>query len=232
MDIGVRTIDWDQEWKNVFDHYQQDIRHAYYIRAILNENEHDLLELGAGSFRDMAALNRWGYTCSGMDYSEESVLMAKEYFKKYEDKIYRMDGFNLLFDDNSFDLSYHNGFWVCFYDNEIKRLMEEQARVTKYRIVATVHNKHNSQFVDYFEHLSEKDPLYKIRFFEMDEIAELMKTVCKDIKIIPVGKGKKLYEDDLINIGLGDPQFVRCSFDYHGIDLLSSSERLMCIGTL
>lgn len=233
MNVGIRSVDiWDEQWKNIFDHYQQDIRHAYYIRAILNENEYNLLEIAAGSFRDVGALNNWGVSCVGVDYSEESVNKAKQYFSNCEDKIIKMDAFSLSFNNHQFDISYHNGFWTYFSDDEIIELMKEQARVTKYRIVATVHNKHNSDFVNYFDRLSQNDPLYKLRFFEMDEMYSLMKNVCEKVEIIPVGKGKKYYEDDLINIGLGTPDCLRKSFDYHKQDLVNSSERLMCIGTL
>ena len=195
-------------------------------------NEHNLLEIAAGSFRDVGALNKWGISCVGVDYSEESVGQSKKYFPLYKDKIMRMDAFSLNFVDNQFDFSFHNGFWTYFEDEEILRLLKEQARVTKYRIVATVHNKHNSNFVDYFNHLSESDPLYKLRFFEMDEMYSLMNTVCEKVEIIPVGKGKKYYEDDLINIGLGNPEYLRKSFDYHKLNLIDISERLICIGTL
>lgn len=233
MEIGIRTVDiWDDQWKNIFDHYQQDIRHAYYIRAILNTNECNLLEIAAGSFRDVGALNNWGISCVGVDYSEESVNRAKNYFTLYEDKIIRMDAFSLKFKEHQFDMSYHNGFFTYFSDDEIINLLKEQARVTKFRIVATVHNKHNLDFVNYFDRLSKDDPLYKLRFFEIDEISSLMSSVCREVKIIPVGKGKRYYEDDLINIGLGDPNYLKKSFDYHKLDLLNSSERLMCIGTL
>ncbi len=224
--------DWDDQWRGIFDHYQQDIRHAYYIRAILESRENNLLEIAAGSFRDMGALNRWGYTCVGIDYSSMSVLKAKEYFAGYADRIHRMNAFDIQFEDGTFDLSFHNGIWNYFDDNQIKALLAEQARVTRYRVVATVHNKHNTQFVEYFNRLSQKDPLYNLRFFEVDEMVELMKMVCREVKVIPVGKGKKLYEDELINIGLGDASYLKRSFDYHGMNLLPVSERLMCIGLL
>ena len=233
MSWGITNADiWNEQWKNIFDHYQQDIRHAYYIRAILNENEHKLLEIAAGSFRDIGALNKWGYNCYGVDYSEEAIFQAQKYFSSYRNKIFNMNAFNLDFPDKIFDLSYHNGFWTYFDDNDIEKLLKEQARVTKNRVIVTVHNKHNSEFVDYFKRLSQQDPLYNLRFFEVNEISELMKTVCRDVYIIPVGKGKKYYEDDLINIGLGDAQYIKRSFDYHKLNLLPVSERLMCIGQL
>jgi len=233
MEFGISEMEgWNVQWENNFEHYQQDMRHACYIRSILQTREHDLLEIAAGSFRDMGTLNKWGYTCFGIDYSPVSISKAKDYFEEYAGRILRMDAFNLEFSDDRFDLSFHNGFWNYFEDDRIKKLLAEQARVTKYRVVATVHNKHNRQFVEYFCRLSEKDPLYKLRFFEVDEMIELMKTACREVKVIPVGKGKKLYEDELINIGLGDARYLKKCFDHHGMDLLPISERLMCIGLL
>ena len=233
-EIGINTKkEWDQEWEIIFDHYQQDLRHAYYIRAVLNPNEKRIIELAAGSFRDTGALNAMNINCYGIDYSSKSVSLAKKQFQPIADKLSEQDAFNTDFSDKSFDLSFHNGFWVHFSDNnDIIRLIQEQARITKYRMIAIVHNAHNRQFVEYFDKLKQNDPLYKIRFFEMEEITELMKNVAKNVEIIPVGKGKKYFEDDLINIGLGEANFIRKSFDYHRLNLLDVSERLLCIGEL
>jgi predicted transcriptional regulator with HTH domain len=233
LQIGITEKKvWDDKWADIFNHYQQDLRHAYYIRAILNPNEKKIIELAAGSFRDTGALNDMHIDCYGIDYSTQAVLLAKKQFPLIADKLSEQDGFNIKFQDNFFDLSFHNGFWILFSDSDILKLMQEQARITKYRIVATVHNAHNKSFVEYFDRLKMNDPLYQIRFFETDEITELMKTVAKNVKIILVGKGKKYYEDDLINIGLGDAVYIKKSFDYHKMNLLETSERLLCIGEL
>ena len=233
-EIGIKTKEqWNQKWGDIFDHYQQDLRHAYYIRAILNHNEKKIIELAAGSFRDTAALNAMNINCYGADYSLKAVSLAEKQFPSIAEKLSEQDAFNLSFPDKSFDLSFHNGFWVLFSDdNDILKLIKEQARITKHRIVATVHNAHNKSFVEYFDKLKENDSLYSIRFFEMQEMEYLMKSVAKTVKIIPVGKGKKYYEDDLINIGLGDAEFLKKSFDYHNLNLLDTSERLLCIGEL
>jgi ubiquinone/menaquinone biosynthesis C-methylase UbiE len=233
IEIGVKSQqEWDEKWVGIFDHYQHDIRHAYYINAILNPNEKKLLEIAAGSFRDAGALNKWGLECYGVDFSAKSVELAKKQFQGFAERISQQDAFEFDFEDKTFDLSYSNGFWVCFDNDDILNLAKEQARITKYRIVATVHNAHNKQFVEYFDKLKQNDPLYKIRFFEIEEITELMKNVAKNVYIIPVGKGKKHYEDDLINIGLGKAEYIKRSFDYHKLNLLDNSERLMCIGEL
>ncbi len=39
---------WNTAWDKYFDHYQQDLRHAYYINAFLNNDEHKILEIAAG----------------------------------------------------------------------------------------------------------------------------------------------------------------------------------------
>lgn len=223
---------WDEKWREIFNHYQDDLRHAYYMRAIFEPSEKKILEIAAGSFRDMGTLNKWGYVCYGVDFSIEAVERAKRQYSEFEDRISFMNGFALDYANNEFDITFHNGLWIYFNDDEIVQLAREQQRVSRYRMAVTVHNGHNQAFVDYFRMKAETDPLYNIRFFTIDEITHFMSQVSNNIKIIPCGKGKKLYEDDLINIGLGDAKYIRRSFDYHGIDLLETSERLLCVGEL
>lgn len=222
--------DWDRTWTSVFDRYQQDIRHAYYIRAICQGEDRKILEIAAGSFRDVAALNTMGIECSGMDYSAEAVTRAREYFPQISGKLHRMDAFALDFPDGSFDMSYHNGFWGLFDDDDIVRLAKEQARVSRHRIVATVHNAHNMAFREYFERVSKHDPLYRIRFFEVEQITSIMRLVCRDVKVVPVGKAKQSHEDELINRGKTSPSFMKRYFERCGHRFLERSERLLCIG--
>ena len=224
--------DWDRKWKDIFEHYQQDLRHAYYIYAMLNAHERHILEIGAGSFRDMAALCRLGVDCEGMDFSQESVRLARQQFPEFFSSIHQMSAFEMSFVDQAFDVSYHNGVWVLFDDAQIQLLAAEQARITRHRMFATVHNAHNQQFVDYFGRLKEQDPLYDIRFFEMDEIINLMRQVCRDVVVIPVGKGKQRHEDLLIKDGTTDPKNLRACFEENGLKYLENSERLMCIGII
>lgn len=62
---------WNTAWDKYFDHYQQDLRHAYYINAFLNNDEHKILEIAAGSFRDFHLLNKLGRNCFAFDYCEK-----------------------------------------------------------------------------------------------------------------------------------------------------------------
>lgn len=225
------STDWDNEWMISFDHYQKDIRHAYYINAVLDEYS-KVLEIAAGSFRDVNKLNELGRNCWGLDFSGYAVENAKSIFPKYKNKIINGDAYDLPFADKEFEVSYHNGFWGYFNDEEIDRLLHEQVRVTNKLVIATVHNRHCQQFFDYFERKKIEDPLFNIRFFTKEEMINYLSAYCRKIKIIPVGKQKKYYEDDLINIGLCDARYLKMSFDYHGENLIDCSERLMCIGFL
>jgi hypothetical protein len=233
--IGITTqSQWDQTWPQLFDHYQQDTRHAYYVNAQLSEAESKVLEMGAGSFRDMALLNRLGVNCAGTDFSQTAVDLAQRQFPDLREKIFQGDAFDLMtVADEAFDVSFHNGLWVLFDDDaKLLQLASEQARVSRRRIIATVHNAHNPAFVEYFAKLAENDPLYRIRFFTIDEMRELMRGVCHAVDIVPVGKGKKYYEDEMINEGRCGRADLRAFFDHAKMDHLVTSERLLCIGHL
>jgi ubiquinone/menaquinone biosynthesis C-methylase UbiE len=233
--IGItKESEWDKKWPTIFQHYQQDIRHAYYLNAFLDENDKKILEIAAGSFRDMAVLNNLGVECWGTDYSKNSVDLARKHFPLLKNMIFQSDAYNMRnINDNAFDATFHNGFWVLFDDNnEISALAKEQARITKRKMVVTVHNGHNKKFIHYFKKLSREDPLYRIRFFTIDEIRSLMLTVCKSVKIVPVGKGKKHFEDQMINNGVVDRKGMNAFFEDAEMKHIDISERLLCIGFL
>lgn len=233
--IGISSqTQWDEKWPVLFEHYQQDTRHAYYVNAFLTHAEARVLEMGAGSFRDMALLNRLGVDCWGTDFSQSAVGLARQQFPALSEKIFRGDAFALEdIAEAAFDLTFHNGLWVLFNsDDEVLKLATEQARVSRHTIIATVHNAHNPAFVEYFAKLAENDPLYRIRFFAVDEMRELMLKVCRTVEIVPVGKGKKHYEDEMINQGRATRSELRAFFDGAKMDNLETSERLLCIGCL
>lgn len=218
---------WDGIWKQHFWEYQTDHRHAYYIVAVKRRNERRMLEIAAGSFRDMAALNRWGFFCEGVDFSLESVERARKMLSTYSDRIRKMDAACMVYCDGAFDLTFHNGFWGYFDDAKISVLAREQSRVTASRMIAIVHNAHNQSFKEKFAAWGQEDSLYRIRFFYADEIASLMRQFCRRVAVLPVGGG---WVDRLIHFGLG-PKAVRWAFRLYGRhQSMEARERLMCIG--
>jgi ubiquinone/menaquinone biosynthesis C-methylase UbiE len=180
---------WAQAWARHFDSYVRNWgRQAYYLRFILAPHERRLLELGAGSFRDTVRLNQWGYDCLGTDFSEEAVALARHRFSEYAHCIQAMDATKLNVDDQSVDVSFHNGFFVLFdEDAMIGRILSEQVRVTRRRVVCTVHNALNRRQVERFCELKRTDRLYDVRFFAPDEIRALLAPYCRRVELYPFG---------------------------------------------
>jgi hypothetical protein len=180
---------WARAWSRHFDSYTQHHgRQASYLRFILRPHERQLLEIGAGSFRDTVQLNEWGYDCIGSDFSSEAVEWARQRYPEHADKIEWMDATALPLPDGAVDVSFHNGFFVLFDDNEtIETLIREQVRVTRSRIICTVHNALDSRQVERFRKLRETDDLYDIRFFNPDEIRGLLEPFCRDVVLMPFG---------------------------------------------
>ncbi|EJF32855.1 MULTISPECIES: class I SAM-dependent methyltransferase [Enterobacteriaceae] len=224
--------DWDHKWQDIFDHYQNDLRHAYYIDAVRKSREKRVLEIAAGSFRDIVQLTKRGAEGHGIDFSPESVSLAKKLYPSLQDRFSVMNAFELQYPDKHFDISYHNGFWGLFADEDIQKMALEQARITRGRMIVTVHNAHNQSFADYFNVKKGTDSLFNIRFFTVEQMQEILGKVARKVTIIPVGKGKKTHEDWLIRHGLHNPLLINGMFKLSGQRYLERSERLMCIAEL
>lgn len=223
----VENETWDGKWNDLFISYQQDLRHAYYLNALLNSN-HSILEIAAGSFRDMAFLNALGYDCYGCDFSSKSVQSAKKYFPHLSNKIFELNAFNLDRIGKNFDVTYHNGFWVLYEDDEVIRsLFNIQKSITNNFMIITVHNGHNHNFKNYFLEKQKLDNLYAIRFFEIDEFLNIFNLSRNDVQIYPVGKAKKSHEDLLVNANNTNKDEMIKFMKPNDLKLLNTSERLL-----
>jgi SAM-dependent methyltransferase len=179
---------WSETWSRHFQAYTRTIpRQAYYLSFLLSDAERVLLEIGAGSYRDTARLNRWGRDCTGVDFCPEACTKARAAYPEFAAKLLTMDAFALEFGDKSFDLSFHNGLLIVLDDAAISKLLREQVRVTRKRIVCTVHNALRRDLVQQFAELSARDKLYDIRFFMPDELRELVAAHCDSVEIRPFG---------------------------------------------
>lgn len=217
------------------------MRYAYYVRAMRHRRDQTMLEFAAGSFRDVATLNRLGLHCDGMDYSTGALDLARKRFPELASRLHKMDAFQLPLADETYDLTYHNGFWGLYKDADIDRLAVEQARVSRRTIIATVHNAHNKGFHQFFVDARGADPLFDIRFFHEGEIEALMRRVCKRVTVVPVGKIKNIvpvrrsalpHEDTLVRLGLTHRSILRPYLLACGKRLIDRSERLLCVGEL
>lgn len=224
---------WGSTWSKHFNTYKGAIpRQAYYLSFFLKFSDRKLLEIAGGSFRDTAQLNDWGYQCYGVDFSLDAVKMAQEAYPSISSQLIQMDAESLKFKDNEFDVSYHNGFYVCFDDDQIiETMIKEQVRVTKRAVIITVHNNLNKKLIQKFSEKSKEDQLYDIRFFHQDEILKFLKPYCNKIEILPFGN---VYMDILIKYMKQKTilKYIYKTLKCLGLLNMSKSERIMAIGYL
>jgi len=97
----------------------------------------------------------------------------------------RADAFRLPFADRSFDISFSADFYVYFGDGDIRRLLAEQKRVTKGRVVVFVHHRYNAYRLVFWCRAWAKgqSPWYNIRAFTLKD----MRGIFEGERIVGVG---------------------------------------------
>lgn len=168
---------WAEAWQRHIDTYLGAApRTGYWIDAHFDRNL-SVLELAGGSCRDSRYLATRRKGVIGTDFDEKTIAYLSAKFPQSPLDLRREDAFALHLADKSIDLSFSNGFWVLFSDDDlIIKLAREQARVTRKWMVVIVHNGANARLRRKFARLASKDPLYDIRFFLPREIEGLIKS--------------------------------------------------------
>ena len=182
---------WSKSWKQHLEKYLNTTpRAGIFIKNYFRDIK-SILEIAGGSCRDSRYLAYNGYEVTGSDFDENTLnYLQKERFLNDKLKYSKEDAFSLSFKENSFDLIFHNGFFVLFNDEDISQMLKEQERVSRKYIVIFVHNIENIKLANDFAKKSKEDDLYDIRFFSKDEIKNIVKDSgikYKDIKILKFG---------------------------------------------
>lgn len=153
-------------------------RCGYWLASKLRLRSKSVLEIAGGSCRDSRYLSsRRGIgRVVATDFEETTLLSLRNRFPCSSLQLQTEDAFNLSFQSKSFDVSFHNGFFVLFDDDDtIRRLLHEQARVTRGHIAFLVHNIENQTLVNDFKERSCRDKLYDIRFFHRAGVERLVR---------------------------------------------------------
>ncbi|MEO8716286.1 MAG: class I SAM-dependent methyltransferase [Acetobacteraceae bacterium] len=167
---------WSDSWAQHIETYlAAPPRCGYWLEARFGLHN-SVLELAGGSCRDSRYLAARGASAVGSDFDEKTLAYLEDRFPNSTLQLRREDGYALSFRDNSVDLSFSNGFWVYPDPDRLRALAFEQARVTRKWMVVLVHNALNERLVDSFRRAAQADRLYDIRFFDPDEIAELIRS--------------------------------------------------------
>ncbi len=166
---------WAESWIQHIDRYLQSApRTGFFIHRHF-KNIKTILEIAGGSCRDSGYLASH-YSVTATDFDEKTLRFLKQHrFSKNSLKYIVADAFDLCFQENSFDLVFHNGFFIYFNDEDILKMLKEQARISKKYIVIFIHNGENEELIKKFREKAEKDKLFEIRFFNKNVIVDIVK---------------------------------------------------------
>jgi len=180
---------WSEAWiKHINNYLTAPPRCGFWLESRFSQT-HNILEIAGGSCRDSRYLATRGYKAVGSDFDQKTLEYLDKNHPTQDFQLLKEDAFKFSFKTNEFDVSFSNGFWVLFNDNEdISALANEQARITKKYLVSVVHNAENKKLVDAFKKKSLTDNLYNIRFFNRNEIQEVLKKVNFSYKSISISK--------------------------------------------
>lgn len=166
---------WSDAWVRHLENYlAAPPRAGVWLAARFNLANKRILEIAGGSCRDARYLANKGLDAVGSDFDQKTLDYLAKRFPDSPLRLMREDAAQMSFQDNAFDMTFHNGFWVLFKDNEkLLEFFKEQVRVSRETLVIFVHNQHNAELVSEFAERAKQDPLYDIRFFQRDELRDI-----------------------------------------------------------
>jgi|APFre7841882724_1041349.scaffolds.fasta_scaffold41588_2 SAM-dependent methyltransferase len=167
---------WVEQWQQKLDGYlQAPPRAGIFVRSLLGSRVSSILELGAGSCRDSLYLGASGYRCTASDFNAQTMQLLRARFPDSGVRFSVDDSRKLGFSVGEFDLVFHNGLIVCFdQDSDAHAILREQFRVARRYALVLVHNGENARLRAQFEDLARTDPLYRIRFFTRQQLADTL----------------------------------------------------------
>jgi len=172
---AMNENEWSKSWQHHLEEYlARPARTGIFVYRYCSDIS-TALEIACGSSRDSIYLAHKGIKSTASDYNAELIAMLRERFT-YDNLSYiETNAFNLPFEDNTFDVTFHNGFFIYFSsDDDICLLLREQYRVSKKYILFFVHNKLNDSLVRRFKKLALNDPIYDARFFTPSEVEDIV----------------------------------------------------------
>ncbi|MDV3350377.1 methyltransferase domain-containing protein [Leptolyngbyaceae cyanobacterium CCMR0082] len=166
---------WSDTWiKHIESYLAVPPRAGYWITSHFPVSL-SILEIAGGSCRDSRYLVSQDLDVIGSDFDQKTLDYLAKRYPESPLLMQKEDAFSLSFANKSIGLSFSNGFWVLFENNQqIYSLIHEQARITEKYMISLVHNIENIKLVNQFKECTKLDSLYDIRFFHREELLEII----------------------------------------------------------
>jgi hypothetical protein len=167
---------WSQSWQNHIENYlSAPPRLANWLMYRFPSKDLSFIEIAGGSCRDTLELHAAGYNAQGADFDTQTLDYLRRRFPKDADIFVREDAFALSLPDKSRDISFSNGFWILFQDDDkIRQLVREQTRIASRFAIFICQNADCPGLVRQFADLAKTDDLYDIRFYQREEMRRLI----------------------------------------------------------
>jgi len=120
-----RSLSLERYLDNIWDHKPLLIEVA--------SSGRNILEVGTGSGNLSIFLSHLSYNVVSVDNNDSVLRIAQHNNANYKGEVTfkKADAFNLPFDDDSFDVCFSQGFLEHFADDDIRKLLREQLRVSR-----------------------------------------------------------------------------------------------------
>jgi len=166
---------WSEAWKrHIHTYLNSPPRTGHFLKHRMVAGA-TMLEIAGGSCRDSRMLAESGHFGAGSDFDVRTLQYLRHLYPDSKLPMLQADGFYLPFADSAFDVTFSNGFWVLYdQDQLLYQLLREQARVSRTSLWVIVHNRLNHRLREKFAELAQKDSMYNVRFFMPDEVCEIV----------------------------------------------------------
>lgn len=169
---------WSEAWLRHIEAYLSAApRFAHWLSKRFSKGAGlSFMEIAGGSCRDSQELYEQGYQAVGTDFDDKTLDYIRQRFPGSEKRVRREDAFAFALPDRAVDVTFSNGFWVLFEDDEkVLGLLREQVRVTRRYAIFVLQNADNPGLVRKFAEKARTDDLYEIRFFGREEVLDLVR---------------------------------------------------------
>ncbi len=129
-------MDWEQYYKERTLSLERYINNIWAYKPLLIEvasSGRNILEIATGSGNLCIFLSHLGYHVVSVDNNGSVLKIAQHNNANFKGGVTfeKADAFNLPFDDDSFDVCFSQGFFEHFADDDIRKLLREQLRVSR-----------------------------------------------------------------------------------------------------
>ncbi len=126
---------WEQYYKERSLSLERYINNIWDHKPLLIEvasGGGNILEVATGTGNLSIFLSHLGYNVVSIDNNDGVLRIAQQNNGNFKGRVTfkKADAFNLPFDDDSFDVCFSQGFFEHFADDDIRKLLREQLRVS------------------------------------------------------------------------------------------------------